>query len=54
MSYKRETMIKPRVGCVKTTTRDIPEIVHGMKNPTGFEGAGESKLILDVINLMLL
>jgi hypothetical protein len=40
---KRRTMIKDRVGCVRSTTRNLPEPSHtfGMKSPPDPEGAGE-------------
>lgn len=40
---KRRTMIKDRVGCVRTTTRNLPEggHVYGMKSPPDPEGAGD-------------
>mmetsp|Transcript_8174 Transcript_8174/g.12208 ORF Transcript_8174/g.12208 Transcript_8174/m.12208 type:complete len:215 (+) Transcript_8174:85-729(+) len=40
---KRRTMVKDRVGCVKATTRNLPEgpFVYGMKSPPDPEGAGE-------------
>jgi hypothetical protein len=40
---KRRTMVKDRVGCVRSSTRSLPEPSHtyGMKSPPDPEGAGE-------------
>ena len=40
---KRSTIIKPRVGCVKTTTYHLPEAnhVYGYRRPNDPEGAGD-------------
>ena len=44
---KKRTIIKDRVGCVRTSCYDLPTSNHiyGMKNPEGLEGAGDSTLI---------
>lgn len=45
---KRRPMVKDRVGCVRTTTRNLPEggHVYGMKSPPDPEGAGEGLILL--------
>jgi hypothetical protein len=42
---KKRTMVKDRVGCVRSTTRSLPEQSHtyGMKSPPDPEGAGEGQ-----------
>lgn len=44
---KRSTLVRTRVGCVKTTTYDLPDPDHtyGYVKPEDPEGAGESKWI---------
>eukprot|EP01036_Dinobryon_divergens_P025773 gene25773-34354_t len=40
---KKRTIVKDRVGCVRTSTYDLPQegFVFGMKSPDGNEGAGD-------------
>ena len=40
---KRRTMVKDRVGCVRTSTRNLPRghFTYGMKNAPDAEGAGD-------------
>lgn len=40
---KKRTIIKDRIGCVRTSTYNLPTEPHsfGMKSPEGYEGAGE-------------
>merc|ERR1719353_286927 len=42
-STKRATMVRDRVGCVKTSTRDLPgnEHAHGLEVKRDQEGAGQ-------------
>jgi hypothetical protein len=44
---KKRTMVKDRVGCVRSTTRSLPEPSHtyGMKSPPDPEGAGEGQIL---------
>ena len=44
---KKCTIVKDRVGCVKTSTYSLPPTNHtyGMKMPDNTEGCGHSKLI---------
>lgn len=48
---KRRTLVKSRVGCVKTSTYDLPQGEHtyGYSAPSDPEGAGESKTQLYVL-----
>lgn len=50
---KKRTIIKDRVGCVKTSTYDLPKdgFSYGRKSIEGVEGAGESKFCV-VISLL--
>lgn len=43
---KKRTIIKDRVGCVRTSTYDLPPsgYTYGMKMAEGAEGCGDSKL----------
>ena len=44
----RVTMVKPRVGVCKRTTRDLPAASHvyGYTPPSDPEGAGERKYVI--------
>ena len=43
--HKRSTLVKTRVGCVKTSTYELPSPGHayGYNKPADPEGVGESK-----------
>lgn len=45
-TQKKVTIIKDRVGCVRTPTLNLPpeDHVYGKKNPEVAEGSAESKL----------
>lgn len=53
---KRRTMVKDRVGCVRSTTRNLPDPNHtyGMKSPPDPEGAGEGKRVHHLFVLIIL
>jgi len=53
---KKRTIIKDRVGCVKTSTYDLPKdgFSYGRKSVEGVEGAGDSKYCVDFLFLLLI
>ena len=48
LTQRKRTMIKNRVGCVRTSTYSLPQgnHVYGYKQPTDPEGAGACKLLV--------
>lgn len=48
---KKCTIVKDRVGCVKTSTYNLPPSNHtyGMKTPDNTEGCGHSKLSRNIV-----
>ena len=51
LTQRKRTMIKTRVGCVRTSTYPLPngDHVYGYKQPADSEGAGACEFILHQI-----
>lgn len=49
LTQRKRTMIKPRVGCVRTSTYPLPkgDHVYGYKQPSDSEGAGACESVAD-------
>jgi hypothetical protein len=52
---KRRTMVKDRVGCVRTSTRNLPRghFTYGMKYTPDAEGAGDGTPHISVPHMVL-